>query len=320
MPFLIQKRRFSLYTTASLFLLLVVLGLGCDKDSDPPIIFSVTAEPDIVPPGEASTLTVEAGDADKDELSYLWTVSAGKIEGRGKTVTWLSPETEGQYGLTVTVSDGSDSVAQTIVVWVWAPRPGDYYPLEVGNTWTFRDSNDDTIDFEIIDTIDIQGDASDTTAFVKQTITSGLEGAVNFSYVAKDSDGVYQHALGGYSAGDDTIIFEPRLLLYKFPLIPGESWEIKFNVKLPEGYFVGTGTAIYEVISEEDLTVKAGSFQHVFQVKEDFTWELLGQELDHSISYQWLAPNVGIVKFVQEQTRGGQTVITEATLRSYSLK
>ena len=313
-----RKKCLPLYIAVSLSLTLVLLAFaGCSRtDSHPPVIFSVTAEPDIVPPGQASTLTVEAGDMDRDELSYLWTVSAGSIEGSGKTVMWLSPEVEGQYQLTVTVSDGSDSVAQTVTVWVWAPRPGDYYTLEVGNTWTFQDNNDDTIEFEIIDTIDISG----TTAFVKETTTSALEGVVNYSYVAKNSDGVYQHAVGGYSVGDDTIIFSPELPIYKFPLIPGESWEVEFDVELPGRYPVGNGTAIYEVLSEEDLTVEAGSFQHVFQVKEDFTWGLFGQELDHSVSYQWLAPNVGMVKFTMEQTRGGQTVATEAILQSYSLK
>ncbi len=83
---------------------------------------------------------------------------------------------------------------------------------------------------------------------------------------------------------------------------------------------MGNGKAIYEVISEEDLTVPAGSFSNVFQVQEDFSWELLGQKLDHTISRQWLAPNVGVIKFVNEQTRGNETFITEATLQSYSLK
>jgi len=301
----------------SLTFMLSIWGCGEDEPN-PPIIFSVTAEPDIIPPGERSTLTVEAGDMDRDELSYSWVVTDGDIEGDGKTVKWLSPEEEGKYQLTVTVSDGTDSVAQTIVVWVWTPRPGDYYPLEIGNTWTYLNSEDDTINFEIVDTIDIE--SLDTTAFVKQVTTSDLQDAANFSYINKDSDAVYQYAMGGSNAGGDTILFSPKLPLYKLPLIPGESWEIEFEIKVPEGYYVGKGTAIYEVMSEEDLTVKAGAFEHVFQVKEDFTWELLGEKLDHIITYHWLAPNVGIVKFVQEENIGDETIITEATLQSYELR
>ncbi len=302
--------------------LCLVLAQGCgEEESNPPIIFEVTAKPAIIPPGESATITVEAGDMDRDELSYQWTVPAGQIEGSGKTVAWRSPETEGKYELTVTVSDGSNSVNGSVAVWVWRPRPGDYYPLEVGNTWTYQDNNGNNIDFEIIDTIIIEGDESDEEAFVKQMTTSELEDAVNYSYVAKNSDGVIQYGMGGSNAGGDTITFAPTLPIYKFPLIPGDSWEIAFDVKVqPGGFYVGSGTAIYEVVSEEDLTVEAGSFKHVFQVKEDFTWELIGREITHIITYHWLAPNVGIVKFVQEDTIGGETRVIEAVLYSYSLK
>jgi len=297
------------------FAILLIYGCGGD-DSQPPIIFSVAAEPKIVAPGESSKITVEAGDPDKDKISYTWSASGGRIDGTGKAVTWVSPEAEGKYDLTVTVSDGSGTAEGSITLRVWKPRPGDYYPLEVGNKWTFVDKNSNTIVFEIIDTIDISG----TKAFVKQTTTSGLEGAVNFSYVSRDAKGINQHALGGASAGDDTIIFSPPLPLYKFPLIPEESWETEFDVKVPDGFFVGSGKAIYEVISEEDITVEAGTFHNVFQTREDFVWEILGQELDRTISRQWLAPDVGMVKFINQQTRGGETITTEATLQSYSFQ
>jgi len=301
----------------ALIIILSILGCGAD-DQRPPIIFSIKAEPKIVSPGESSTITVEAGDPDKNKISYLWTASDGQVNGKGKTITWTSPKNEGKYELTVTVSDGSNSATTSISVRVWIPRPGDYYPLAIGDKWTFKDKESNLIDFEVIDTIDISG----TKAFVKKTITSksNLEDAANYSYIAKGDDVINQHAVGGSSAGDDTIIFSPVLPLYKFPLIPGESWEIEFDVKVPDGFYVGSGKAKYDVISEENLTVKAGTFIHVFQVQEDFTWEIFGQELDHTISRQWLAPNVGIIKFINEQTRGGETFTTEAELQSYSLE
>jgi hypothetical protein len=306
----------SLYITISFLLTLVLLALGCgEEDLRPPIIFSITAEPDIILPGESSTITVQAGDPDKDDISYIWTTEDGQIQGSGKTVTWLSPETEGKYILTVTVSDGIDSVTETVDVWVWVPRQGDYYPLEVGNTWTFRDKDNNTINFEIIDTIDISG----VTAYVKQMTTTKEEGAANYSYMAKSSDVIYQYAMGGANISGDTLIFEPELPVYKFPLVPGNSWEVEFNVWVPDGYWVGNGTAVYEVISEEDLTVEAGSFQHVFKVKEDFIWELI-QEVTHIVSYHWVAPNVGVVKFIQEEEVGGEIILNEATLQYYSLK
>ena len=160
----------SLHITITFLMMLVLLVLGCSEETEPPIIFSVTAEPDIVSPGETSTITVKAGDPDRDDISYVWTAEDGQIQGSGKTVTWLSAETEGKYVLTVTVSDGTESASQTVDIWVWKPRQGDYYPLEVGNMWTFKDTEGNTIDFEIIDTIDISG----TTAYVKQITKSNM--------------------------------------------------------------------------------------------------------------------------------------------------
>jgi len=305
-----------LYITISLLLVIVLLVPGCgEESSEPPIIFSITAEPDIIPPGETSTITVKAGDPDQDDLSYVWTAEDGQIQGDGKSIVWSSPATEGKYNLTVTVSDGVDSVTQTVGIWVWTPRQGDYYPLEIGNQWIFKDTEGNTINFEIIDTIDISG----ATAYVKQTKFSSAD-EPTYTYMAKNSDLISQHAMGGSNIGGDTLIFEPQLPIYKLPLVPGNSWEAEFTVWVPDGYYVGSGTTLSEVVSVEDLTVEAGTFQNVFKVKEDFTWELIGQEVIHILSYHWLAPNVGVVKLFQEQEVGGEIITTEASLKSYSLR
>jgi hypothetical protein len=314
----LQMRKYLHYTNLLIYFF-ILLSIGCGEDKDrSPIIFSMKAEPEIVLPGENSTITVEADDPDTDKLLYTWTASGGTIAGNGETASWTSPKEEGKYEVDVTVSDGINKTSQTIKVRVWTPRPGDYYPLAIGNKWTFEDSNKNTVEFEIVDKITIS--SSSVEAFVKQTTHSGLADAANFAYVAKDSKAVYQYAMGGSNASGDTIIFTPELPLYKFPLVPETSWEIKFNITVPEGFIVGSGTATYEVLSETDLSVPAGSFNHVFPVKEDFTWELLGREIDHIITTHWVAPNVGSVKFVQEENIGGETITTEAFLKSYSLK
>jgi len=310
-------RRFLHYVSLlTFFFTLLASGCGEDKDRSP-IIFSMKAEPEVVLPGENSTITLEADDPDTDKLLYTWTASGGTIAGNGKVANWASPKEEGKYEVNVTVSDGISSVSKAIRIRVWTPRPGDYYPLTIGNKWIYEDTKKHKIEFEIIDTITIA--SSGTKAFVKQTTHSGLEDAANFAYLSKDSKAVYQYAMGGSNASGDTIIFTPELPLYKFPLISDTSWEIKFNITVPEGFVVGSGKAIYEILSETDLSVPAGSFKNVFPVKEDFTWELLGREIDHIVTTHWVAPNVGSVKFTQEENIGGETIITEAVLKSYSL-
>jgi hypothetical protein len=54
------------------------------------------------------TIHCNAEDPDGDKLSYLWRATGGKITGEGSTVGWTSPGQNGEYTLTVIVSDGRD--------------------------------------------------------------------------------------------------------------------------------------------------------------------------------------------------------------------
>jgi hypothetical protein len=87
--------------------------------NQPPVISSITAEPQSVPPGGSSTITVVASDPDGDPLSYSWSASGGSISGSGAQVTWTAPGVAGTYTVTATVSDGkggSDSASVSISV------------------------------------------------------------------------------------------------------------------------------------------------------------------------------------------------------------
>jgi len=46
---------------------------------------------------------------------------------------------------------------------------------------------------------------------------------------------------------------------------------------------------------------------------------LFNQDLDQTIVQKWLAPNVGLVKFTQIQTRGEMTVEIDFELESFEL-
>ncbi len=85
----------------------------------PPIINYITAQQQTTP-SYSSEIRCVASDADDDILTYSWAVEGGKIEGSGDTVVWTAPETEGDYTITATVSDGNggeatDSVTITVI-------------------------------------------------------------------------------------------------------------------------------------------------------------------------------------------------------------
>lgn len=93
---------------------LVITAACCPPGNNPPVITSLTADPTSVAPGEASIITCDASDPDGDTLTYSWAYSGpstGSIPGTGSTITWVAPDAEGTYTISVTVDDGRGGTA-----------------------------------------------------------------------------------------------------------------------------------------------------------------------------------------------------------------
>ena len=326
--FLLKRSKlFPLFMAIPFFLI-----LGCSEgnreENFAPRISVFEAESDIVEPGSQVSIEFKAADVDNDELSTEWYATGGMIQGDDLGAIWTAPEEERKYLIEVTVSDGKKSTTSTIDIRVWRTRPGDYYPLAVGNIWRYRDDAGNRVIFEIVDTIEIQVTSSRTVksyVLQKSSPDAGLEGIVNFSYLGHKIDngevtGILQHAQSVTSGTEDTILFAPFLPLYNFPLIPENKWQTNFQAKLtPELFPIGGGADEFEVLSEETLMVPAGTFENVFQVQESFKWSIFDHPLDITVAQKWLAPNVGIIKFTQSQTRGDVTVDVVFELESFEL-
>ena len=322
----------------SIFFFIVVVGCGIDEDISSnkniaPVISVFETESEIVQPGTEVTIRLQADDLDNDILTYTWYASEGKITGDESGAIWKAPNTEKKYPIRVTVSDGANSTTSTIDIQVWRIREGNYYPLAVGNKWTYGDAEGTEIIFEIIDTIQIQlenGETVESFVLEKTNTAEDYENISDYSYLGHQRDengnitGILQHAQNIKPGTEDTIMFVPFLPLYKFPLIPGWKWSVNFQAKLvPQLFPLDRGIDEFEVLSEETVTVPAGTYENVFQVQESFHWiyELEGPDfdLDITVANKWLAPDVGIIKFMQTQTRGGVPVESEFELISYEL-
>ena len=331
-----MKKVMNLWKIFCFLLIGVAVGCGGDETRDTnvaPHILVFEAESDIVPPGASVPIRLEASDIEGHALSYTWSITGGELTEKGSGALWRAPDTEQKYQIEVTVSDGENTTRSTLDIQVWRTRPGDYYPLAVGNVWQYRGTNRDTITFEIVDTIQIQrasGESIESFVLQKSSQAEGLENIVNYSYLGTQMDetgevsAIVQHAQNTTSGTGDTILFVPYLPLYQFPLIPGEKWAVNFQAQLvPELFPLGKGLDEFEVISEETVTVPAGTFEHVFQVQESFRWgfdiENQNFALDITVAKKWVAPDIGIIKFTQSQTRGDVTIETVFELESFTL-
>ena len=295
-------------------------GNGVDRNH-PPNVTVLYVNPENPEPDSLASIIYSALDVDGDPIHLSWSASAGKIgfdAELGKTV-WHTPE-EGWHQIALTASDGVSSVTKTIDVLVWKPREGNFYPLAVGNLWTYLDQDGNEVTIEIIDKIEVEN--ADRFSYVMETRTTDPnvdENVSNYAYVGRVEGGIEQHGLNVIFGSSDTLLFDPWLPLYRFPLIPSKEWSQRFTAYLPDGIPIGTGIARYRVIEEAEVETPAGAFQHAVLVEEDFEWTLDGFKIDRTVSRKWLAPDVGIIRIDQTQTRGEQTEERRVQLTSYNL-
>ena len=133
-------------TTRCIILLgFVFLGWGCrDKTSEPsnnpPVINSLTANPQNIDWGGTSQLIVDAYDPEGEPLNYAWTCSGGtfSMPTDNDTVTWQAPMSTADCDITVEVDDGENISRRSITLHVF-PHP-------------VMDVDEDTLDFGMVTT------------------------------------------------------------------------------------------------------------------------------------------------------------------------
>jgi hypothetical protein len=103
--------------TAAVFILLQQKAAPTPFRNSAPRISSLVASSTQVEPGQSTTLTVTATDADGDALGYAWTATAGSLATpSAASSTWTAPTTEGPHTINVSVTDGKGGQAGFSVV------------------------------------------------------------------------------------------------------------------------------------------------------------------------------------------------------------
>jgi predicted secreted protein len=111
-----HKRRYLIIAGIVVVIVLISILLHTTLANHRPVITSLIAEPEGVPPLGSCQIVCNATASHGDKLSYNWSASGGIITGEGATVTWTAPNSEPysevSYNVTVTVAD-SHAVAVT---------------------------------------------------------------------------------------------------------------------------------------------------------------------------------------------------------------
>lgn len=123
---------------------LVVQITGNDVDPEPQLrILSMNMTPDPATPSATANMSATVDNPGGKPLTYTWTSKHGRLTGTGSTVSWLSPNASGVYGIYLTVTDGTASARAGKAVMVAGPTGGllgQYYTTN-RNTGTVQFSN-----------------------------------------------------------------------------------------------------------------------------------------------------------------------------------
>ena len=100
-----------------------LIMLNAASPNHQPVITSLEAESERVPPSGSSQITCNATDPDGDTLSYEWTATGGDVSGTGEAVSWTAPQEFGTYSVTVAADDGRGGEATRTIVLTAADVP-----------------------------------------------------------------------------------------------------------------------------------------------------------------------------------------------------
>lgn len=164
----------------------------------------------------------------------------------------------------------------------------DYFPLVDGSEWKYLTGNDTSY-------VEVAGDSS--IGGLKAIIVN-VDFLPEFYY--KERTQVRRFFRRTKSQGGTQHLLEQRYrLIYVFPLVQGNSWRETFQDTI---VIQGTDTIRYYhrleavVTRLEDITTPAGSFSQCYRL--DFTEEIRDPDTTLLSYSEWLAPGVGVVKWV----------------------
>jgi hypothetical protein len=150
----------------------------------------------------------------------------------------------------------------------------DYYPLQVGNSWSFRVKVGDQEGVVVSRVARIDKDADGKPLAVLEAESNGK--VVASEHLRQTADGIFRYRNNG-------VEISPPLCLLKFPVKSGDKWDGPINSGKEKGTFAAEA-------KEEDVEVPAGKFK---AIKVSIRLESMGQVVNTAY---WFVADTGFVK------------------------
>ena len=195
-----------------------------------------------------------------------------------------------------------------LCVLVSAASAQNYYPTDIGNTWVLESTDGAERITYTLETPeeDLSGEQFRTLKIITEVLGTSSANTSTF-LVEVNEEGMKLHKVVaelGDVFGISRIEFSPPAVFFPPTLQVGEIWE---TLGETEVYLVGNVkvSSINEVVAIEDVVTPAGTFENCLKIRI-LTKTTAAVGSSRSTSYQWLAPDLGPVKF-----ETGQDIIFE---------
>ena len=198
-----------------------------------------------------------------------------------------------------------------LCVFVSTTSAQNYYPTDIGNTWTLESTDGAeriTYTLETSEEENLNGEQFRTLKIVTEVLGTSSANTNTF-LIEVDEEGMKLHKVVaelGDVFGVSRLEFSPPAVFFPPILQIGEVWETLGETEVS---LVGTVTvsSTNKVVAVEDVVTPAGRFEDCLKIRI-LTKTTAAFGSNRSTSYQWLAPDLGPVKF-----ETGQDIIFELT-------
>ena len=178
-----------------------------------------------------------------------------------------------------------------------------YYPVDVGNTWVLESEDGAERVTYTIEATDERFDGEEVRILKLTTEVLGTSTVnANTFHVQVAENGMKLHRIVadlGDVFGVARVEFSPPVIFFPETLQLGEVWETRGETEVK---IVGavTVSSVNEVVAVENVVTSAGTFEDCLKIRiRTRTAAAIGTS--RSTTYQWLAPDIGPVKFETDQ-------------------